>query len=149
MSLERVNHTLQPTALVHEVYIRLADSKHIEWRGKAEFFSLAAQTIRRILVEHARKNGAAKRGGGSPRVPFVEEFYVMPTKNVDLVALDESLTSLLARSPRQAQIVELRFFAGMTIEQSAKILGVSPGTVKGEWHAARAWLAAQLCEQFE
>lgn len=144
MKHERLDHTLQPTALVHEAYLRLVNSDRIEWRGRSEFLALAAQQIRRVLVDHARGRNRTKRGGGTEMVVFDEKLHEVPSENLDMVALDDALTELGKRSIRQARVVELRFFAGMGVEQVAEHLGVSPRTVRGDWRTARAWLAGQL-----
>lgn len=146
MKHERTDHTLQPTALVHEAYLRLVDAEHIEWRGRSKFLALAAQQIRRVLVDHARGHKAVKRGGGVGKIAYDERLHAASGDDVDLIGLDDALNELAMRSERQARVVELRFFAGMTVEQAAELLEVSPRTVKGDWRAARAWLAGQMGE---
>lgn len=143
LAAERSDHTLQPTALVHEAYLKLVGQKDANWKGRAHFFAVAAQAIRRILIDHARKHGAAKRGAGH-RVTLSVVEDVPKTAEVDLVALDDALNLLAAQSERQARVVELRFFGGLSVEQVAQILEVSPGTVKGDWRFARAWLVQRL-----
>ena len=147
---ERADHTLQPTALVHEAYMRLADMERIDWQGKAQFLALSARQIRRVLVDHARKRTAARRGGGRAKVTLDEGVVGMggfarakacgSALQVDLIDLDEALAELATRSERQSRVVELRYFAGMTIKEVSAVLGVSSATVNGDWRAARAWL---------
>lgn len=141
MSHERQDHTLQPTALVNEMWLRLVD-RRTEWQNRAHFFGVAAMTMRRILVDHARRRDAAKRMDGGVRVVLDDVLDTLqgPLPDERLLALDEALTRLEALDPRQARVVELRFFAGLPIEDVAATLDVSPGTVKREWAAARAWL---------
>jgi len=141
---ERPDHTLQPTALVHEAYLRLVQSDGIDFRSRAEFIALAAHQIRRILIDHARRRQAGKRGGGWRRQPLVDEAANGNDSEIDLVALDESLTALARRSSRQSRIVELRFFGGLTIDETAQFLDVSSATVKNEWRVARAWLSREI-----
>jgi RNA polymerase sigma factor (TIGR02999 family) len=144
---ERPGHTLQPTALVHEVYLRLAGPRRVPWQSRAEFFAATAQTMRRILVDHARKRAAAKRAGDWTRVQIQEEAAVGGKVELDLLALDEALDRLAERDPRYARIVELRFFGGLSVPETAAVLGVSTATVKRDWSFARAWLHAHLGEQ--
>ena len=146
MGRERAGHTLQPTALVNEVYLRLVDVDQIDWRGKAQFFALAARQIRKILVDHARRRDAAKRGGGLHRVTLDEAVAAADEREVDAVALDEALLRLAERSPRQSQVVELRFFGGLSVEEASDVIGVSVTTVKGDWAVARAWLRRELAD---
>ncbi len=141
---ERPDHTLQPTALVHEAYLRLVDAEHIEWRGRSEFLALAAQQIRKVLVDHARRHKTVKRGGGARKIEFNEELHGVSSGDLDMIALDEALSELARRSERQSRVVQLRFFAGMSVEQVAELLGVSARTIKGDWRAARAWLAGRM-----
>lgn len=144
LRLERPNHTLQPTALVNEAFLRLVGQKEVVWQNRAHFFGIAAQMMRRILVDHARRRAAAKRDAGL-RVeltqPGAEEAF---DREPELLALDEALTQLEALDPRQARIVELRFFGGLTVEETAEVTGVSARTVKREWRTARAWLRREL-----
>jgi len=140
---ERHGHTLQPTALVHEVYVRLVDQKGMQWQNRAQFFAVAAGMMRRILVDHVRGKRAGKRGGGAVLVTF-DEGATPDRRPLDLGALDEALQALAALDPRQGQIVELRYFGGLSIEETAEVLGISPATVKREWTAARAWLHREL-----
>lgn len=140
---ERRNHTLQPTALVHEAFIRLTGQElHLE--NRAHFFGVAAQVMRCILVDHARARATAKRGGGAQRLALEEAVDAPAPREVDLIALDDALTSLARFDPRQARIVELRYFGGLTIEEVAQVTGVSPATVKREWNLARAWLHREI-----
>jgi RNA polymerase sigma-70 factor, ECF subfamily len=141
---ERADHTLQPTALVHEAYLRLVDQRNVRWQNRAHFFGIAAQAMRRILVDHARTHGRVKRGGDQPKQPLDEATVAVGGRPVDLLALDEALTQLAARDERQSRVVELRYFGGLSVEETAEVLGVSPATVKREWSMARAWLYQQL-----
>jgi len=137
---ERVDHTLQPTALVHEAYLRLVNVDHITWQGRTQFLSLAAHEIRKVLVDHARRRKAAKRGGGRPKTIVDCDRLMAKPLGVDLLALDEAMNALAERSPRQATVVELRFFGGLAVPEVAESVGVSERTVKEDWRAARAWL---------
>ena len=141
---ERPGHTLGATALVHEAYVRLIRQDEVEWQNRAHFFAVAAQAIRRILVDYARARETAKRGGDRERVLFDEEVAVESERDLDLLALDESLEKLARLHPRQAQIVELRFFGGLSMPEVASFLKVSPRTVDGDWSMARAWLRREL-----
>jgi RNA polymerase sigma factor (TIGR02999 family) len=140
---ERPGQTLQPTALVNEAYVRLA-GQHPRFQNRAHFCAIAANAMRQILVERARARGAQKRGGGAPRVTLDEGLAAAPQSPVDLDALDEALTRLAALDPDQARIVELRFFGGLSVEETAEAMGVSPATIKRHWAVARAWLAREL-----
>lgn len=140
LSRERPDHTLQPTALVHEAYLRLVDQREVNWQNRAQFFGLAAEMMRRILVNHARDRRAAKRGGGARRLSLDEAVSFFEQRDVELVALDEALNRLAALDPQQGRIVELRFFGGLSIEETAEVLAVSPATVKRDWRMAKAWL---------
>ena len=137
---ERPDHTLQPTALVHEAYLRLADKKQPQWQDRAHFYAVAAQLMRRILVDHARVYRAAKRGLGLPKLSLDEPATLKPGPVADVVSLDESLTSLAAIDERKSRVIELRFFGGLTIEETAEVLGLSTATVINETRIARAWL---------
>lgn len=137
---ERHDHTLQSTALVHEAFLRMVDQRSVKWQNRAHFFGVAAQMIRRILVDHARNRQASKRGSGAPRLSLDEAIATPERRDVDLVALDDSLNSLAKIDPQQARIVELRFFTGLTVEETAEVLGISPATVKRDWVSAKAWL---------
>jgi RNA polymerase sigma factor (TIGR02999 family) len=141
---ERRDHTLQPTALVHEAYLRLVDQRSVDWQNRAQFFGLAAQMMRRILVNHAEGRRASKRGGGAERVSLDEAVSFYEERELDLAALDEALDALAALDPQQARVVELRFFGGLTVEEVAEVLGLSPATVKREWDSAKLWLRRQL-----
>ena len=144
---ERSDHTLQPTALVHEAYLRLADQHGVDWRDKSQLFGIAAQMMRRILVNHAEARNAAKRGGHVTRVTLDDSVSWGGEREVDVVALDEALTRLAQLDKRQARVVELRFFAGLSIEESAHVLDISPATVKREWTMAKAWFRNELEER--
>lgn len=147
LTSERSGHTLQSTALVHEAYVRLVDQRLVDWQNRAQFFGLAAQAMRRILVDHARARGRAKRGSDAPRVAMETVEPAAPADTVDpedAVAIDVALNKLQAIDPGQARIVELRFFGGLTVEETAEVLSTSPSTVKREWALARAWLRLEL-----
>jgi len=141
---ERVGHTLQPTALVHEAYVKLIDQSRAQWQNRAQFFGVAAQLMRRILVDHAREHAAAKRGGGVRPVTLVDAMAAAPDRGIDVLALDEALIRLAAIYPEQGRLVELRYFGGLTIEETGEVLGISPASVKRQWAVARAWLLANL-----
>jgi RNA polymerase sigma-70 factor (ECF subfamily) len=140
---EREGHTLQPTALVHEAFLRLI-GQNVTWQNRAHFFGVAAEMMRRILVDHARKRQAGKRGGGLELVRIEDGMDFAEHRDLDLVALDEALTQLATFDPQQSRIIELRFFAGLGIEETAEALGVSASTIKREWRVARAWLLREL-----
>jgi RNA polymerase sigma factor (TIGR02999 family) len=141
---EAPGHTLHTTDLVHEAYLRLVDEPHVRWEGRSQFFGIAARTMRRVLVDHARARHAAKRGGGAQQVTLADDVGPDPAGAVDVLALDEALDRLATLDARQARVVELRYFAGLGIEQVAEVLGVSPATVKRDWTVARAWLRREL-----
>ncbi|MEP7071297.1 MAG: sigma-70 family RNA polymerase sigma factor [Verrucomicrobiota bacterium] len=141
---ERSGHTLQATGLVHEAYLRLVDQTTTKWQDRAHFFAVAAQAMRRILVDYARKHAAEKRGGKMEKITFNEDLVPSAGPNIDFVALDDALRSLAAFDPRQSQIVELRFFGGLSVEEVAEILDISDRTVKREWRIAKAWLRQQV-----
>ena len=141
---ERPNHTLQATALVHEAYLRLVDQRLAQWQNRAHFFGVAAQVMRRILVDHARNQQADKRGGGAAKLSLDDAVGLVEAREVDLVALDDALTTLATLDERQSRIVELRFFGGLTVEEVAEVVGISPATVKRDWSMARAWLYRAL-----
>ena len=141
---ERPDHTLQATALVHEAYLRLIDQKDVQWQNRVHFFSIAAEAMRRILVEHARGHQAIKRGGGREKLVLDEAIGLAQARAVDLIRLDNALTSLAAIDAQQSRIVELRYFGGLTIEETAEVLGISPATVKREWHIAKMWLQREI-----
>jgi RNA polymerase sigma factor (TIGR02999 family) len=140
---ERPNHTLQPTALVNEAYLRLVDQRNVNWQNRAHFFGIAAQMMRRILVDHARRRQAGKRDA-APYLLQASADLPGGFRDLELLALDEALRGLAALDTRQARIVELRFFGGLTVEETAEAAGVSPATVKREWRTARAWLAREI-----
>jgi len=144
MRRERPDHTLQATALVHEAYLRLMEEQAVDWQGRAHFFAVAAQLMRRILVDHARARQAAKRGGDAPRISLEEDFVYAEEKSGGLVDLDEALARLAELDPRQSRIVELRFFGGLSVEETAEVLGISARTVKRDWNVARAWLYKEI-----
>ncbi|MCL2641383.1 MAG: sigma-70 family RNA polymerase sigma factor [Phycisphaerales bacterium] len=140
----RADHTLQPTALVHEAYMKLVGQDGADWQSRHHFFSAAAQAMRHVLVDYARAHMCEKRGGGRVRVQLDEAVAFSPKKDEDVLALHEALEKLAGISPRQAKIVELRFFGGMTVEEVATTLNVSKRTIEGEWTFARTWLAREL-----
>lgn len=141
---ERPDHTLQTTALVHEAYLKLVDQQHAHWQNRAQFFAIAAQLMRRILVDYARERRAAKRGGDYLKLSLDEAAALFAEKSADLLALDEALDRLAQLDPQQSRVVELRVFGGLSVEETAAALGLSPRTVKREWSMARAWLQQQL-----
>jgi RNA polymerase sigma factor (TIGR02999 family) len=141
---ERPDHTLQSAALVNEAYLRLIRQEHPQWQNRAHFFGVAAQLMRHILVDHARNRAAAKRGAGAPRLTLDPDVALPQARDVDLVALDDALNQLAALDPQQSRLVELRFFGGLSIEETSVVLGVSPATVKREWATARAWLQREM-----
>ena len=142
---ERAGHTLQPTALVNEAYLKLVSQKNAKWQNRAHFFAISAQLMRRILVDHARRHQALKRGGSEQRrlsITTAEELAAQPA--IDLLALNEALDELAKMDPQQSRIVELKFFGGLSIEETAEVLGIGHATVEREWKSARAWLRTQL-----
>ena len=141
---ERGDHTLQATGLVHEAYLRLVDQKTTTWKNRAHFFGVAAQVMRRILVDHARRHRSAKRGGDRTKVEFDERLMPAASRGLDVIALDDALQDLAKLNPQHSQVVELRFFGGMSLEEVAEVLDISPRTVQREWRMARAWLRRQL-----
>ena len=142
---ERQNHTLQPTALVNEAYLKLIDQKHARWQNRAQFFGVSAQLMRRILVDHARQHQAEKRGGQSQQRLSITGAGQLATKpDIDLLALHEALEELKTFDPQQERIVELRFFGGLSIEETAEVLGIGHATVERDWKMARAWLRRKL-----
>ncbi len=143
---ERKGHTLQPTALVHEAYCRLVDAENLEFADRRHFYAVAARAMRRILVDHARKRKAAKRGGGAGRIPLDRLPELPAERDAWLTALDDVLGDLEKQDPRQAKVVELRFFGGLTIQETGETLGVSHATVERDWKVARAWLARELAK---
>jgi RNA polymerase sigma factor (TIGR02999 family) len=146
---ESSDHTLQPTALVHEVYMKLIDQTRVDWKGRTHFFAVGAQAMRRILVDHARAKKREKRGGGRTKVQLEEELTVSPQKDEDVLDLEEALERLETIDPRQATIVELRFFGGMSVAEVAEALGVSKRTIESEWTMIKAWLRRELRNEDE
>jgi RNA polymerase sigma factor (TIGR02999 family) len=144
MARERAGHTLQATALVNEIYVRMIDLRGVSWRDRAHFFAIASRLIRRVLIDVARAKGALKRGAESPHVILEEDALVSPEPSADLLALDDALNALAVIDPRKSQVVELRFFGGLGIEEVAEVLKVSPETVKRDWRLAKAWLRREL-----
>jgi RNA polymerase sigma factor (TIGR02999 family) len=144
MRHERSDHTLQPTALVHEAFLRLVEQSSVDWKGRAHFFRVAAQMMRRILIDHARGTLREKRGTGEKPVPLEEALVFAPEQSTELIKLDEALERLSKIDPRQGRIVELRFFGGLTVEETAEAMGISPKTVKRDWSVAKAWLHGDL-----
>jgi RNA polymerase sigma factor, TIGR02999 family len=146
MRREGDDHTLQATALVHEAYLRLVDQRRVQWRNRSHFFGIAAQAMRRVLVDHARGRLAAKRGGGMKQLTLsgADEAAANADEGIEVLALHEALERLAQLDPDQARLVELRYFGGLTIEETAEALGVSPATMKREWAVARAWLRREL-----
>jgi RNA polymerase sigma factor (TIGR02999 family) len=140
MRNERPNHTLQATVLVHEAYLRLAGQDKIQWQSRAHFFGIAARVMRRILLDYAREHRAKKRSGGAIQVTFNDALIVSEDHLEDVLILDECLEKLAAVDPQQSRLVELRFFAGMTVEETSEVMGISTATVKREWSHAKAWL---------
>lgn len=146
---ERPNHTLQATALVHEAYLRLVDQRAVDWQNRAQFLGLAAEMMRRILVNYALQNTAQKRGGYRTRLALDDAVSSFTEAGVDLISLDEALQRLATLDPRQSRIVELRFFGGLSVEETAEVIGVSAITIKREWRIAKAWLYDQLKSQVD
>ena len=143
---ERSDHTLQATALVHEAYLRLVDQRNVRWQNRAHFFAVAAQAIRRILVDHARSGQRQKRGGGQRKVLLSDVTPVVAERDLDLLALDEAMQRLAQDEPFEARIVEMRFFAGLTIEEVAEVVGVNEKTVRRHWNYAKAWLYREVAK---
>lgn len=142
---ERANHTLQTTALIHEAYLKLVDQNHVEWQNRAHFFAIASTAMRRILVDHAKGRHREKRGGAAEDLPLDEAFQVSANeKSIDLIALDEALNRLAEFDRRQAKVVELRYFSGLSIDETAEILSVSNATVRLDWNLAKAWLRKEI-----
>lgn len=144
LAKERKGHTLQTTALVNEAYLKLIDQKKVQWQNRSHFFAIAATVMRRILVDYARSRQYAKRLNGVSALPLNEALIVSPERAKDMIMLDEALTALSKHDERKGRIVELRFFAGFSIEETAKLLGVSPGTVMKDWTLAKAWLQREM-----
>lgn len=141
---ERQGHTLQTTALVHEAYVRLIDQAGVRWQNRAHFFAIAAEMMRRILVDYARKRHAAKRGGDAVRVTLNEALQASDQGDLDLITVDKALTKLATLDNQQARVVELRFFGGLNVEETAEVLGISERTVKRDWSVAKAWIRREL-----
>jgi RNA polymerase sigma-70 factor (ECF subfamily) len=146
MNRERAGHTLQTTALVNEAFLRLVNRKNLQWQNRAHFFGIAAQLMRTILVDHARSHASAKRGGGARKLELDEAMVVSQQKASEVIALDDALNQLTLLDPQQSRIVELRFFGGLTVEEAAEVLQVSPATIKREWSTAKAWLYHELAK---
>ena len=144
MQQERVGHTLQPTALVHETFLKLVNQQHVDWRSRSHFFAIGAQAMRRILVTHAKQKGRIKRGGHRLQLSLDEALTISSENDEDVLALDEAIEKLADSDSRQARIVELRFFGGMSVEETAAAMGLSKRTVEREWTGVRAWLRANL-----
>jgi RNA polymerase sigma factor (TIGR02999 family) len=144
MTDERAGHSLQATALVNEAYLRLVDANDVAWQDRAHFLAVAARVMRRILVDHARTRHALKRGGGAARVTFDEALVVTNEPRADFVALDDALEALATFDERKSRVIELRFFGGLSVEETASVLKVSPATVMGDWRLAKAWLQREM-----
>jgi len=144
MATERPDHTLQASALVNEAYLKLVDVRQMEWQNRAQFFGVCAQLMRRILVDFARRQGYLKRGGGARQVKFDENMLVGGAQTTNLPALDDALNALATVAPRKVRVVELRFFAGLSVEETAEVLNVSPDTVVRDWRMAKVWLHREL-----
>jgi RNA polymerase sigma factor (TIGR02999 family) len=141
---ERPGHTLETTALIHEAYVRLVDQRHVQWQNRAHFFGIAAQLMRRILVDHARTKKRVKRGGSDIKVSLADANIAVKGQDLDVVALDEALERLARIDEQQSRVVELRFFSGLSVEETAEVLGISKATVKRDWSMAKAWLHREL-----
>lgn len=141
---ERAGHTLQPTALVHEAYLRLVDQRTVNWENRAHFLGVAARIMRRVLLQHAEARGASKRGGGATCLELDAALHVFDQREISAATLNTTLRELEAFDPRQGQIVELRFFGGLSIEETAEVMGISPATVKREWTVAKMWLEREM-----
>jgi len=149
MTQERPGHTLQTTAVVHEAYLRLIDQKHVQWQNRAHFFAIASQMMRRILITHAQSHAYAKRGGGALKVSLDEAAVLSQERASDLIALDEALKGLTAIDPRRSQVVELRFFGGLSNEEIAEVLNISTNTETRDWSVAKAWLHREMSKEQE
>ena len=141
---EKAGHTLQTTALIHEAYVRLVDQRNVQWQNRAHFFGIAAQLMRRILVDHARAKKRVKRGGSGVRVSLGEATVAVKGQDLDVVALDQALERLAQIDEQQSRVVELRFFSGLSVEETAEVMGISKATVKRDWSMAKAWLHREL-----
>ena len=144
MRRESPGHTLQTSALVNEAFLRLVDQRNVHWQSRAHFFAIAAQMMRRILVDYARNRGSGKRGGGEPALSLDESLIVSEERSAEVVAVHEALEQLAKFDARKSQIVELRFFGGLSIDETAEVLGVSPGTIMADWTVAKAWLRREI-----
>ncbi len=144
MQQERADHTLQATAIVNEAYLRLIDQSRVDWKGRAHFFAVAAEMIRRVLVDHAREHDAAKRGGGARKISLTDSVGATEGPDIELLCLDAALDELGRLKERHRKVVELRFFGGLNIDETAQVLEVSPQTVRSDWRIARAWLRQRL-----
>jgi RNA polymerase sigma factor (TIGR02999 family) len=144
MARERPDHTLQTTALVNEAYVRLVDARQVAWQDRVHFFAVCAQAMRRILVDHARSRAYLKRGGGNVRIQFDEAYGIAGSPETNLLELDEALNRLSHLDPRKGKVIEMRFFGGLSVEETAEALGISPETVMRDWKLARAWLYREL-----
>jgi RNA polymerase sigma factor (TIGR02999 family) len=144
MLRERSDHTLEPTALVNEVYVRLIDMRQVQWQDRAHFFAISAEIMRRILVDHARSRGYLKRGGGARRVTLDKPIAITSIREVELLDLDDALNALAKLDARKAQIAQLRFFGGLNVQETAAVLGVSSETVHRDWRISKSWLARQI-----
>jgi RNA polymerase sigma-70 factor, ECF subfamily len=149
MGQERSGHTLQPTALVHEAFLKLIDQTRVDWQDRSHFFAIGAQAMRRILVNHAKSRARGKRGGGRQKLPLDEALTVSLENDAEILAVDEALEKLAALDERQAKIVELRFFGGLNVEETAAVLGIPKRTIEREWAACRAWLRRELADRAE
>ena len=147
MRRERPGHTLQTTAVVHEAYLRLIDQNHVQWQNRAHFFAIAARLMRRILITHAQSHAYAKRGGGALKVSLDEVAVLSPARAGELIALDDALKSLAVIDVRRSQVVELRFFGGLSNEEIAEVLKISPNTVMRDWKVAKAWLYREMSKE--
>jgi RNA polymerase sigma factor (TIGR02999 family) len=147
MARQNRDHTLQTSALINEAYLRLVDQQSVQWKDRAHFFAVSAQIMRNILIDHARKYCYAKRGAGARKVPLNEAMAVPEKRAAELVALDDALIELAAVDPRKSRVVELRFFGGLSIEETAEVMNISPATVHREWRAARAWLQHSMSSE--
>jgi RNA polymerase sigma factor (TIGR02999 family) len=147
MRKERDGHTLQTTALINEAYLKLVDQSQANWHNRAHFLGVASQLMRRILVDHARRQCRAKRGGAADHLPLDENLFFSPSKSAALVALDDALKDLSRLNPRKARVVELRYFGGLSVEEAAEVLGVHPNTIIRDWSLARAWLKRELAHE--
>jgi RNA polymerase sigma factor (TIGR02999 family) len=144
MGRERPGHSLQATALVNEAYLRMIDAQHVDWHDRAHFMAVAARVMRRILVDHARSRQYAKRGGGAAKVSFDEELVVAREPGQEFIALDDALDTLATFDNRKSQVIELRFFGGLSVKETAEVLKVSPDTVMRDWRLAKAWLQREM-----